>query len=46
MFKVLVNIFKIADIRKKLFFTLAMLVVVRIGVQIPVPGVNIAALLA
>lgn len=40
MLKTLKNAFKIKDIRKKLLFTLAMLVVIRIGSQLPVPGVN------
>ena len=31
---------KIPDIRKKLIFTLLMLVVFRIGSNIPVPGIN------
>ena len=34
------NAFKIKDIRNRLFFTLAMLVVIRFGCQLPVPGVN------
>ena len=40
MFKGLINAFKIEDIRKRLFYTLLMLVVIRIGSQLPVPGVN------
>jgi len=35
--------FKVADIRKKLAFTAALLVLYRIGNHIPVPGVNIKA---
>lgn len=34
------NAFKIKDLRKKILYTLFMLVVVRIGCQIPVPGVD------
>lgn len=34
------NAFKIKDIRNRLFFTLAMLVVIRFGCQLPVPGVD------
>lgn len=34
------NAFKIKDLRKKILYTLCMLVVVRIGCQIPVPGVD------
>ncbi len=40
MFKTLRNALKIEDIRKKLFFTFLMLVVVRFGSQLPIPGVN------
>ncbi len=40
MFQTLVNAFKIKDLRKRIYFTLAMLVVVRFGCQIPVPGVD------
>ena len=40
MLTTLKNAFKIKEIRKKIFFTLAMLVVIRLGSQLPVPGVN------
>lgn len=40
MLTTLKNAFKIKEIRKKIFFTLAMLVVIRIGSQLPVPGVD------
>ncbi len=40
MFKTLRNAFKIEEIRKKLIFTFFMLVVVRFGSQLPIPGVN------
>ena len=40
MLSTLRDAFKIKDIRKKLFFTFMMLVVVRLGSQLPVPGVN------
>ncbi len=40
MFKTLKNAFKIKDIRTKIFYTFLMIVVVRIGSQLPVPGVN------
>ncbi len=40
MFKTLVNAFKNKDIRKKLLYTLMMLVVIRIGSLLPIPGVN------
>lgn len=40
MLTTLKNAFKIKEIRAKLLFTLAMLVVIRLGSQLPVPGVN------
>lgn len=40
MFTTLKNAFKIKDLRNKILFTFAMLVVIRIGSQLPVPGVN------
>ena len=40
MFKTFINAFKVKDIRLKLLFTLLMLVVVRLGCQIPAPGVS------
>lgn len=40
MLKTLRNAFKIKDIRNKLLFTFAMLIVVRIGGLLPIPGVD------
>ena len=40
MLRTLRDAFKIKDIRKKLLYTFMMLVVVRLGSQLPVPGVN------
>ncbi len=40
MFTTLKNAFKIKDLRNKIFFTFAMLVVIRIGSQLPVPGID------
>ncbi len=40
MFKTFRDMFRIKDIRQKLFFTFLMLIVLRIGSQLPVPGVN------
>jgi len=40
------NIFLIPELRTRIFFTLGLLVVVRIGVHIPIPGVNGEALQA
>ena len=39
------NIFAIPDLRKRIFFTFALLAVYRVGCVIPTPGVNPAALL-
>ena len=38
------NVFKIPELKRKLFFTLGILVVYRIGAHIPTPGINAAAL--
>jgi len=38
------NVFKIPELKKRIFFTLALLVVYRIGVHVPVPGIDTAAL--
>ncbi|MGL4677122.1 MAG: preprotein translocase subunit SecY [Brevinema sp.] len=43
---VLINMFRIEELRKRLFFTLSVMIVVRIGTQIPVPGVQLNNLLA
>ncbi|MFB4165912.1 preprotein translocase subunit SecY [Alteribacillus sp. JSM 102045] len=40
MFRAISNIFRVSDLRSKIFFTLAMLFVFRIGSFIPVPGSN------
>ena len=40
MLKTLRNAWKIEDIRKKLIFTFFMLVVIRFGSELPIPGVN------
>jgi preprotein translocase subunit SecY len=38
MLKTIVNIFRIQDLRNKILFTLALLIMYRIGFHIPVPG--------
>ena len=38
------NIFKIPELKKRIFFTLALLVVYRVGVHVPVPGIDSVAL--
>lgn len=40
MFNTLKNIWKVEDLRKRILFTLMVLVIYRIGTFIPVPGVN------
>ena len=40
MFEKLANIFRIPDLRKRVLFTLAMLLVYRLGGHLPTPGVN------
>lgn len=40
MFSTVKNAFKIKEIRDKIFYTFIMLVVIRIGSQLPVPGVD------
>ena len=40
MLKTLRNAFKVKDIRSRIIFTFLMLIVIRIGSQLPVPGVN------
>lgn len=46
MFSTISNIFKIGDLRRKIIFTLLMLVVFRIGSFVPVPNINVNALQA
>ena len=43
MFNTFINAFKIKDLRKKILYTLLLIVVYRLGSAIPIPGVNIAA---
>ena len=40
MFKTLINIFRVPELRNKVLFTLFMLAVYRIGFHIPIPGVD------
>ncbi len=39
------NIFKIEELRTRIFYTLALLLVVRIGAHITLPGINVAVIL-
>src|ERR1700739_3124307 len=43
MLSTILSAFRVADIRKKILFTAAMLVIYRLGAHIPVPGVNLTA---
>src|SRR5918993_4774026 len=43
MFKTLINVFKIPELRNKILFTLFMLAIYRIGYHVPIPGVDQAA---
>src|SRR6516225_2526545 len=43
MLSTILNAFQVADIRKKIAFTAAMLLIYRLGSHIPVPGVNLSA---
>ena len=43
MLSTILNAFQVADIRKKIAFTAAMLLIYRIGSHVPVPGVNLTA---
>ena len=46
MFSGIINAFRVPDLRKKILFTLFILVLYRIGAHIPVPGVDAAAIQA
>jgi preprotein translocase subunit SecY len=39
-FEALANVFRIPDLRKRVFFTLALLAVYRVGAYIPTPGID------
>ena len=39
-FNAIRNLFKVPDLRKRVFFTLGMLLIYRTGIHIPVPGVD------
>jgi len=44
MLEKFLNIFRIPDLRKRIFFTLGLLAVYRLGAHIPTPGINAAKL--
>ena len=43
MFSTFINAFKIKDLRKKILYTVLLIVVYRLGSAIPIPGVNVEA---
>lgn len=46
MLRVIKDIFKVPDIRNRVLFTLGMLILCRVGAQIPAPGIDLTKLLA
>ncbi|NCA98831.1 MAG: preprotein translocase subunit SecY [Clostridia bacterium] len=46
MIETLKNAFKIPDLRKKLLFTIGILIVYRLGIRVPVPGIDQGAFTA
>jgi preprotein translocase subunit SecY len=46
MLEKLRNIFQVPELRRRIFFTLGLFVVYRLGEHVPTPGVNVAALTA
>ncbi len=42
MFKTLINAFKIEQLRKRIFYTFWIILVVRLGCQLPIPGIDAA----
>src|SRR5437773_7463079 len=40
MFKTLINIFKVPELRNKVLFTIFLLIIYRIGYHVPLPGLN------
>lgn len=45
MFQAIANLFKVQELRKKLLFTIGMLVLFRLGASIPIPGINYSVLM-
>ena len=43
MFNTFINAFKIKDLRKKILYTILLIVIYRLGCAIPIPGVNLEA---
>ncbi len=44
MFKTLINALKIEQLRKRMIYTFWIIVIVRLGCQLPIPGVDVAAI--
>jgi preprotein translocase subunit SecY len=44
MSNTVINIFRIPDLRKRILFTLFILIVYRVGAHIPIPGIDVEAL--
>ena len=44
MIEAIVSAFKLSDLRRKMIFTLGILVIYRLAAHIPVPGVDLEAL--
>ena len=44
LFKSFKNIFLISDLRRKIFFTLGVLIIYRLGTYVPVAGINVPML--
>src|SRR5580765_1592910 len=40
LFEAIANVFRIPDLRKRVLFTLGLLAVYRLGVHVPIPGIN------
>ena len=44
MFKTIRNAFKVKELRTKILYTFMMLVVIRFGSQLPIPGIETSSL--
>lgn len=44
MIEAIRNAFKVPDLRKKMFFTVIIIAIYRLGTQVPVPGIDVGAL--
>src|SRR5436190_9317484 len=46
MFKTLINIFRVPELRNKVLFTIFLLIIYRIGYHVPIPGLNQNAMIS